>query len=232
MTMPTTIIVPGIVSVLERFLRPLAATSGDGIEIRQTAAGTTVIACEGRHAATITTRTAGNLEPILVDPAALADADPSQPLKLYRMSPTAVTIVRPSGELVTVPIVPGELPGSAKGLADAVEGEIASGSTRAVFELDPRHLLAAAEALVATGAEKVTIAIAPRWNALAAIAESPAVHATFLIAGEPIGSPRPAADQDDDDPLTFTIEGRKPRGAPARRRPAVAPLPIDDDIPF
>jgi hypothetical protein len=231
MTMPTTIIVPGIVSVLERFLRPLAATSGAGIEIRQTAAGTSVIACEGRHAATITTRTAGNLEPILVDPAALADADPSQPIKLYRMSPTTVTIVRPSGELVTVPVVPGELPRSAKTLADAVEGEIASGSTRAVFELDPRHLLAAAEALVATGAEKVTIAIAPRWNALAAMAESPDVHATFLIAGEPIESPGPAADQDDDDPLTFTIEGRKPRGAPARRRPP-APLPIDDDIPF
>ena len=33
---PKTIILPGIVAHLERFLRPLAATAGDGIEIRQT----------------------------------------------------------------------------------------------------------------------------------------------------------------------------------------------------
>jgi len=50
----TAIVLPGVVVDVERFLRPLAAASGDGIEIRQDARGTAVIACEGRHAATIT----------------------------------------------------------------------------------------------------------------------------------------------------------------------------------
>lgn len=238
MSAPSTIILPGVVARLERFLRPLAATSGDGIEIRQDDRGTTVIACEGRHAATITTRTAGSLEPMLIDPAVLADADPSQPLKLYRLSPTSAVVPRSSGELATVSITPGELPRSARDLADVIEGEIASGSTRAVFELDPRHLLAVAEALVATGAEKVAVAIAPRWNVLAATSQTPELVATFLVAGEAIESPRPTPTAADatagDDPLAFTIEGRKTRtsSSPGRRKPP-PPLSIpDDEIPF
>lgn len=233
MSTPSTIVLPSVVSCLERFLRPLAATSGDGIQIHQDATGTTVIACEGRHAATITTRTPGSLEPVLVDPAVLADV--SSPVKLYRLSATSGAVVRSSGELATITITPGELPRSARNLTDVIEGEIASGSTRAVFELDPRHLLAVAEALVGTGAEKVEIVIAPRWNVLAATAETSDLAATFLVAGEAIESPRPApAPEDDGDPLAFTIEDRKtkPRGTSHHRhRIDSSPIPLDE-LPF
>lgn len=237
MSSPSTVVLPGIVVHLERFLRPLAATSGDGVEIRQDANGTTVSACEGRHAATITTRTAGSLEPILVDPAALAAADPSQPVKLYRISPTSGAIVQASGELATVTITPGKLPQSARDLTDVVEGEIASGSTRAVFELDPRHLLAVAEAIIAIGAEKVTVSIAPRWNVLACMAETAEVAVSFLVAGETFTEPdagEPGAAADGDDPLAFTIGERKQttRQSAGRRKPTAAPDLRLDDLPF
>jgi len=238
MTTPTTIILPALVCQLERFLRPLAATSGDGVQIRQNAHGTTVVACEGRHAATITTRTPGDLEPILVDPAALADPGARGVVKLYRLSATAGAVEKSSGELATVAIAPGELPQSARDLADVVEAEIASGSARAAFEIDPRHLLAVAETLVATGAEKATVVVAPRWNVLAAMAETPEASAMFLVAGESMEASAapvaPAAAEDPADPLSFTIEDPRARrtAAPGRRKPP-PPLPFsDDEIPF
>lgn len=232
---PATIVVPGITALLERFLRPLAATAGDGIEIRQTDRGTTVSACEGRHAATITTRAGGDLEPILVDPAALAVADPSQPLKIYRLAETTGAIVRVDGSLETVSIREGTLPSTARDVASAVEGEIASGMTKEIFQLDPRHLLAVAEAMVATGAETVTIAAAPRWNVLAAIVETGDLSATFLVAGETLERPSIAKTQaiDEQDPLAFTIEDRKRTArASARHRKVSEADWCPDDIPF
>lgn len=98
----------------------MVATSGDGIEIRQDARGTTEIACDGRHAYTINTKTAGSVEPTLLDPAVTADADPSPSAKLYRLSPTSGAIVRVSDELATVTITPDKLPGAALDLADVV----------------------------------------------------------------------------------------------------------------
>jgi hypothetical protein len=219
MSNPAAITIPGIVVHLERFLRPLAATAGERIEIRQDAVGTIVSACEGRHSATITTATAGDLEPILVDPAVLADADPAKPVKFYRTTEATGVIARRGGELATVEIRPGTLPRSARDMADVVEGEIASGMTKAVFELDPRHLLAVAEALVATGAEKVTIAVAPRWNVLACMAETRELTATFMIAGETFEEPdQTSGSAVVDDPLAFTIGERKPRTPLPRRR--------------
>lgn len=232
MTAPTTIVLPGIVAHLERFLRPLAATGGGGVEIRQDARGTVASVCDGRHAATISTTVPGSLEPILVDPAALAAADPSRPVKLYRLAETTGSIVGASGELVDVVIRPGTLPRSATDLADVVQGEIASGMTKTVFELDPQHLLAVAEAMVATGAETVTITVAPRWNALAVIAESDELLATFVVAGQSFEGPDPG--EDEDDPLTFTIGERKKRTAqPIRRRKGIDISGIpDSEIPW
>lgn len=237
MSGPSTIVLPGIVAHLERFLRPLAATSGDGVEIRQDDRGTTVSACEGRHAATITTRAGGSLDPVLVDPAVLAAADPSQPVKLYRLSPTSGAIVQRSGELATVTITPGKLSRSARDLADVVEGEIASGSTGAVFELDPRHLLAVADAIAATGAEKVTVSVAPRWNVLACMAETADVAVSFLVAGETFTEPdagKPGAAAGEDDPLAFTIGERKQttRRSAGSRNATAAPDLFLDDLPF
>ncbi len=232
MSIPTTITLPGIVAHLERFLRPLAATAGEGIEIRQDRHGTIVSVCEGRHAATITTATAGELEPILVEPAAMAAADPSRPIKLYRLTESSGSIVGANGELVDIAIRPGTLPRSARDLADVVEGEIASGMTKTVFELDPRHLLAVANAIVATGAKKATIAVAPRWNVLACSTETDELAAAFLIAGETFDLPDPGDTADD--PLAFTIGERKastPR--PSRRRKGIDASGIpENEIPW
>jgi hypothetical protein len=236
MSRPTTIILPGCIAFLERFLRPLAATAGDGIEIRQDDHGTTVTACEGRHAATIATRTAGHLEPVLVDPAALAGVDPSRPAKFYCVAETSGIVELGTGELATVTITPGTLPSSARDMADVVGGEIASGMTKAVFEIDPRHLLAVAESLVATGAEKATVAVAPRWNVLAAMVETPEIAATFLVAGETFEVAPPVAVavdvQAEDDPLTFTIGGRAMRTSSSSRCRSDEPDEPLGSLPF
>jgi hypothetical protein len=231
--LPTTITVPGLAAVLDEFLRPHAATAGDGVEIRQDDHGTTVSACEGRHAATIRTTAAGSLEPILVDPAALAGGDPAGELKLYRMTETSVVAFRPDGELASVTVRPGTLSRSARDLADVVEGEIASGSTDAVFELDPRHILAIARGLVAAGVEKTTVAFAPRWNVLAVAAETATLSAMFLVAGESLDvEPQPAATEQVD-PLDFTI-GRRSPAETARRRPKIGTVSgiKEDEVPF
>jgi hypothetical protein len=236
---PSTITLPGIVAHLERFLRPLAATSGDGVEIRQNEHGTTVSVREGRHAATITTTVSGSLDPILVDPVDLSRVDPAQPAKLYRMNETSGVLAVAGGELASIVVTPGTLSASASDLADVVAGEIASGMTKAVFEIDPRHLLAVAEALAATGAEKATIAIAPRWNALAAMAQADDCIATFVVAGESIESvptaPETVNQGVDGDPLDFTIGAGRAAGSgtPTRKRPRAIPLdyPVED-LPF
>jgi hypothetical protein len=230
MSTPTTIVVPGLAAVLEEFLRPRAATSGDGVEIRQDETGTTVSACEGRHAATIRTTAAGRLEPILVDPAALAGGDPAGELKLYRMAETSAVVVQAGGELATVVIAPGAPARSARDLADVVEGEIASGMTKAVFELDPRHLLAIARGLVAAGVEKTTVTFAPRWNVLAVAGETDTISATFLVAGESFEQEPKKTAVEADDPLDFTI-GQTKRGGGRALRPAVTSNP-DHELPF
>lgn len=236
MKLPATITIPGLAAVLDEFLSPDAATAGDGVEIRQDKAGTTVSACEGRHAATIRTPAGGSLEPILLDPAALAGGCPGQDLKLYRMTETAGVVAQGTGELVTVTIRPGPLARSARDMADVVEGELASGMTRTVFELDPRHLLAAAKALVATGAETMTVAIAPRWNVLACMAETKQVSATFLVAGETFAAPAPGPDATlaGGDPLEFVIEKRTGTSArPAAQRSPTAKCGIPaHEIPW
>ena len=141
---PKTFTIPGTAAFLERFLRPAAATSGEGVEIRQDRYGTIVSVIEGRHAAPITTTEAGDLEPILVDPVALAQADPTKPVKIYRTTETVGAIVSANGDLVDLEVAPGILPQAAWDIADCVEGEVASGMTGAVFEIDPHHLLVVA----------------------------------------------------------------------------------------
>jgi hypothetical protein len=107
-------------------------------------------------------------------------------------------------------------------VADAVEGEIASGMTRAIFHVDPHHLLAAAEMLVATGAATVTIASAPRWNAIAMIAETDLIAATFTIAGEDCNL-NATQSPPEDDSMTFTFSDGRPSGQ--RKRSRAKPKP-------
>ena len=71
------ITLPACVRRLRDFLLPAAACHGEGIEVRQSGTATVVTACEGRHLATIASRTepATETSPFLVDPAAIAGAD-------------------------------------------------------------------------------------------------------------------------------------------------------------
>ena len=234
---PKTITIPGITALLERFLRPAAATSGEGIEIRQDRHGTVVSALEGRHSVTVSNAVAGDLEPILIDPAALASADPNATIKLFRLTETTGTIIGSAGELLDVAIRPGSLHRSARDMATVVEGEVASGMTKQVFEVDPRHLLAVAEAMVAAGAERMTVAVAPRWNVLSCSTETSEICATFLIAGETFDHADPASGgsgKDTADPMSFTIgEGRRKATGPTRRRKGIDTSGIpDNEIPW
>jgi hypothetical protein len=236
---PITIRLPRLVGHLERFLRPAAASHGEGVEIRQDARGTTVVACEGRHGAVVRSKpgatTPLEMPSVLVDAAALALAG-DHDLQIVLLSETTAVAPIPGGQPETITLRPGTLPESARSMADTVEGEIASGMTKAAFEIAPRHLLAVAEMLVATGAATATIAIAPRWNVLAAIVDTDELEATFTIAGE--GYEQPAATAPaEDDPLEFTFGGGR-KGGP-RGRSSARPKPPEelsreflDDLPF
>lgn len=235
--------IPGVAALLERFLAPLAATSGDGVEITQDGGGTTVSVCDGRHAATITTPTAGTIPPMLVDPAALAKADATKPIAIYRTGDATGVIQAADGSLIDITIRPGTLSPSARAVADVVDGEIASGMTKQTFEIDPRHLAAVAESLVLAGVERCTVTVAPRHNVLAFHAVTAAHAMALMVAGEsfdatPATATPAAAGDEDDDPLTFTVgAGRSERSsaprAPRKRRPTAAEkLHVPDDLPF
>lgn len=236
---PITIRLPRLVRHLERFLRPAAASHGEGVEIRQDARGTTVVACEGRHAAVIRSKPGATppleMPTVLVDASALALAG-DRDLQIVVLSETTAVVPVPNGQPETITLRPGTLPASARSMADTVEGEIASGMTKSVFRVDPQHLLAVAEMLVATGATTATIAVAPRWNVLAAIVETDELEATFTIAGE--GHEQPAASAPaEDDPLEFTFGGGRKGGT--RERSSARPKPPGDlsqkfldDLPF
>lgn len=236
---PITIRLPRLVGHLERFLRPASASHGEGVEIRRDSRGTTVVACEGRHAAVIRS-TPGATPPlempsVLVDAAALAVAGDGD-LQVVPISDNSLVVVPSVGEPVTTTVRQGSLPESARSMADTVEAEVTSGMTKATFHVDPRHLLAVAEMLVATGATTATIAVAPRWNVLAAIVETDELEATFTIAGE--GHEQPAASAPaEDDPLEFTVGGGRKGGT--RERSSARPKPPEDlsqrfldDLPF
>ena len=210
-----TVELPPAAGWLDRFSFPAAATSGDGVEISQTPAGTRIALCDGRHSALIETPAPGETAPFLVDPADLAKADPAKPVALYLTGETTALIQDQAGNLVEIAIRPGQLQPSAVSVADAVDAEVASGMTRQVFEVDPRHLVAAAEAIIACGGERCEIAVAPRWNVLKLQAVSETLAASIMIAGETFDAPAPTPDQagedetEDADPLSFKVEDRR-----------------------
>ena len=104
--------------------------------------------------------------------------------------------------------------------------------TRQVFEVDHRHLQAAAEAMVGVGVEKAIVSVAPRLNCLRLAGEAAGGTVSILIAGE--GSTQsPAIAAPVPDPLEFVFEERTKSGPRATRSRTPEPLSIpDDQIPF
>ena len=225
------ITLPACVRWLRDFLLPAAACHGEGIEVRQSGTVTVVTACEGRHLATITSMPESSTEtsPFLVDPAALAGG--VGPMTLVRLSDTSAVVVEQEGQPQTVAITSGTLPPTAMSTAEAVAGEIASGMTKTIRDLDPRYLLAVAEMLVATGAERATVAFAPRWNVLAFTAATDKLEVSLMVAGETIAeSAWPKSSEDD--PLTFEIADPKKTATRSDTRAKLKPLSFEDDLPF
>lgn len=226
------ITLPACVRRLRDFLLPAAACHGEGIQVRQSGTTTIVTACEGRHLATITSSTTPSTEtpPFLVDPAAIANG--AGPVTLVRLSETTAVVVEPEGPPQTVAITSGTLPPTATSTAEAVAGEIASGMTKTVRDIEPRHLLAVAEMLVATGAEKVTVAFAPRWNVLAFTAATDELEVALMVAGEAIATSAQPKTSAGDDALTFEITDRKSHSKRSGTRAKPKPLSFEDDLPF
>jgi hypothetical protein len=154
------------------------------------------------------------------------------PLVVVRISPTIAGIAGPSGTPQTVTVVQATLP-DPSGPIDAVEGELASGMTRAVGVADPRHLHEIADLALAIGCTAVQFTFAPRFGAVLAEADAGAVAAVVLLGGGDCPQPEPAAIVPaDDDPLVFTMPDKKPRGAARRSARKTAQLFTDEELPF
>ncbi len=245
---------PPAVSKLRQFMSATTATHGQAIEFRQDEhRGLVVTACDGRHLARVTIRTAApdTIAPVLIDAKTLgkaatavgcgriADDPASRSLLVAAMDEKTALIAGPTGEPQTVPLEYGALP-DCDSIVDAIQGEAASGMTKAVVRLDVRWLQHVADTAAALNVETVTLTFAPRWNHL--LAEGTAaggIEAAFAVAG--IGDvlqetgDRPAPPPDD--AMTFTLAESRAGGS-RKRSPAKPKDPEGfsqkflDDLPF
>jgi hypothetical protein len=155
------------------------------------------------------------------------------PLVVVRISPTIAGIAGPSGTPQTVTLVQATL-SDPSGPIDAVEGELASGMTRAVAAAEPQQLQQIAELALAIGCTAVQFTFAPRFGSVLAEVDAGTVAAAVLLGGGKCQQPEPAraAVASDDDPLVFTMPDEKPRGATRRAPRKTAQLFTDEELPF
>lgn len=153
------------------------------------------------------------------------------PLVVLKISPEIAGIAGPSGTPQTVSIVTTSMPDFA-GPIDRVEGERASGMTRAVAVVDARHLSGLVEVACGMSCTAVTFTFAPRFGSVLAEMEVEGQAATFVIASgitaaDATASPQPAAD----DALVFTMPETTARRS-TRRRPPTPTEYREEDLPF
>jgi hypothetical protein len=137
------------------------------------------------------------------------------PLVVLRVSAEVAALAGPCGSPQTVTIVQTPFP-DCSGLMDLVEGELASGMTRAVAAADPRHLLELGQTALAIGCTAVQFTFAPRFGLVLAEADAGVIAATVVLSGEAQPQQQPIADYDNEDPLVFTMPGNAPRRRVAR----------------
>jgi hypothetical protein len=224
-----------------------AAGEHDPVQIKQIAGAAVLTITTGDRVlrmAAAAPSDATTLEPFTISAGDMARASvavgssgpgPSHELSLVvvRISPTIAGIAGPSGTPQTVTLVQVTLP-DPSGPIDAVEGELASGMTRAVAAAEPRHLHEIADLALAIGCTAVQFTFAPRFGSVLAEVDAGTVAAAVLLGGGECQQPGPrtTAAPSDDDPLVFTMPDEKPRVA-TRRAPRKTAWPFtDEDLPF
>lgn len=193
---------------------------------------------------------AATVDPFVVDAAELARAAEAvgihsgtpgdgRPLTVIRVSPEVVGVVGPVGSPQTIPTSKGPPPGET--VIDAVQGEAASGMTRAVAVVETDYLRRLGEVCIASGITAVEITFAPRWNAILAEARladgceigfgAVGINGEKVIASD--GEPMPEAPATKPaSALVFTVAGATPRAKRAARRAKPERLSFEDDLPF
>jgi hypothetical protein len=193
------------------------------------------------------------VEPFVVDVSALARVAEAvglaggtprdgRPLTMIRISPEVVGVVGPAGSPQTIPV--SKLPPGAETVIDAVQGEAASGMTRAVAVVETDYLRRLGEACIASGITAVEITFAPRWNAILAEARladgceitfgSIGINGERTVAREAEAKPEAPATASPvkSGSLVFTVAGPKPRAKRAARPAKPERLSFEDDLPF
>ena len=96
---------------------------------------------------------------------------------------TFVAVAGPEGDPQTIPTTYGAMP-DVQSIFDVIEGEAASGTTRAIARVNPRYLQSIADTAVAMELPTVEIVFAPRWNFMLAQGTSPdGCEVSMAIAG-------------------------------------------------
>lgn len=223
-----------------------AAAPGDPVRIEQQPAGAVLTVAAGRRVLQLSTALeaqAGTVEPFTVSAGDLVraaeavgaagpgESDERPLVVVVRISATAAGIAGPSGCPQTITISTTPFP-DCSGQIDAVQGERASGMTRAVGAAEPRHLLELAEAALAIGCTAVQFTFAPRFGAVLAEAEAEGLAATVVLTGEARPEQSMPVVETDDDPLVFTMPVATPRRAARGSSAKPPPLSFEDEIPW
>jgi hypothetical protein len=220
-----------------------AAAPGDLVELEQTGTGVVLTLAAGSRAMKLVsdvvapggtvaafTVSAGELSQAAAAVGAVGPGPAEErTLVMFRLSPELAAVTGPTGQPQTVTIVSSRL-ADCSGTIDTVEGERASGMTRAVGVVDSRELLGLAEAVIAMGCSAVEFVFAPRFGAVLAEASGGGITATALFVAPGVeleAPPRP-----DTNPLVFTVVPGKPRSRRPTAKPPAPPPPWEDDLPF
>lgn len=248
---------PRVAAKMKSFVEVETASHGRAIEIRQTKQAAIVTASDGHQLCRIQAPPADNVplepvEPFLVDGREFAKAAAAvgcgrmekaspdeRPLVVFRFDDQDgkrfAGIAGPEGAPQTLAVPYGKMP-ACEGIIDRIQGEVASGMTRAVVRVDPHFLQSLADTAVAMGITSIEIAFASRWNFMLAEGTAPdGCDLAVAIAGiGDVALPATATATAECNAMTFVMPQPKAKRSSSRRASSSAakPLPFPDDIPF
>jgi hypothetical protein len=248
---------PRVAAKMRDFAEVETVSHGRAVEIHQTKTAAIVTAADGHQLCRIVAEAPAGTslepaEPFLIDGRDLAKAaaavgcsrtekivpgEADRPLVVFKVDPKQAGITGPEGSPQLLPIAPGAMP-NCVGIIDAIQGEAASGMTKAVARINPRFLQSLADTAVAMNVGSIEITFAPRWNFMLAEGSSPD-GCTIQVAIAGIGEvklveatqEKPSAV--DTDSLTFTMPEPRQRSSSKRKPPSGSlRLSFEDDLPF
>lgn len=159
-------------------------------------------------------------------------AGSSSTVQVIEISPELAAVVPAAGIPTTVTLEVVNF-GDVEGLIDAVEGEAASGMTKAVVHVSPlilRQIAATAEALGSTAVELV---VAPRLGSMLVSSSAPGCTACVVISLD--GQDRCQEKEKDSSALkslVFKVQATPRRGATRCTIKKPERLSFEDDLPF